>query len=570
MNSPLQIRAITKILLLSLTSGFLFIADMSQLHQVVRSQAPRAADISLHWQGARSIAVRPAAKHGFFAQLLATASAEVATGYPAIFNDLASQGEDLFFNETFDGNGRTCGTCHPATENFTLTADFIATLAPDDPLFVAEFIPALMFGAPENLDAQGNPQRFENPALMRAFGLITENQDGMGDTGKRFNMRSIPHNIGMSASILTPAGALMPPEDRTGWSGDGAPIGTIDGIPALGRLEDFLLGAIVQHYPLTLARSFAGPNPDFRSPTQTELDAMAAFLLSLGRLQDLVLDAGAANELILKDAGAEAGKVLFRDGVPGGTTRCASCHMNAGANAEVTDSTPANRNFDTGIEQFLQNRLNDPTVTVIGEPRPFDGGFGTNPAGDFTSLLAQPGFDNENFGDLTFNTPSLIEAADTPPFFHNNAIATLEDSIRFYNTIEFQQARDAAIPFNEVQVTQVANFLRVINALDNIDNAILRQADRALLALAHQPTPHAVIDRILLIMISDIDDVRTVLTDGDLHNSGGLPVNAVKRLDKAKKRLQRAMNTNASVTARTHHIAAAEDELAAIRGLLRN
>ena len=546
MNSQKQHTSIVKVLILSLTSVFLFIVNLSSLQPSVHHAQPSA-----------------------LTRLISVASAEVATGFPEVFDDLVTQGEDLFFNETFAGNGRTCGTCHPATENFTLTADFIATLAPDDPLFVAEFIPALMFGAPENLDALGRPQRFENPALMRAFGLITENQDGMGDMERRFTMRSVPHNIGLSASTLTPADGLTPPDDRTGWSGDGAPIGTIDGIPASGRLEDFLLGAIVQHYPRTLQRSFTGPEPDFRSPTQAELDALAAFLLDLGRQQDLVLMAGATDELILKDPGAEAGKVLFRDGVDGGTTSCAACHINAGANANVTGSTPANRNFDTGIEQFLQNRLNDPAVTVVGEPRPVDGGFGINPAGDFTTLLAQPGFENENFGDLTFNTPSLIEAADTPPFFHNNAIATLEDSIRFYNSIEFQLASDTAIPFNEVQVAQVANFLRVINALDNIDNRILRQADRALLALAHQPTPNAVIDRILLIMINDVDDIRMVLNDGGLHNSGGLPENAIKRLDQATKRLQQAMNGNASVTARARHIQVAQEEVLAVRELLR-
>ena len=40
--------------------------------------------------------------------------------------------------ETFDGNGRTCGTCHPATNNFTLDPAFIAKLPKSDPLFVAE------------------------------------------------------------------------------------------------------------------------------------------------------------------------------------------------------------------------------------------------------------------------------------------------------------------------------------------------------------------------------------------------------------------------------------------------
>jgi len=51
---------------------------------------------------------------------------------------LIAQGEDLFFNETFDGNGRTCGTCHRAENNFTIDPAFIATLPGDDPLFVAE------------------------------------------------------------------------------------------------------------------------------------------------------------------------------------------------------------------------------------------------------------------------------------------------------------------------------------------------------------------------------------------------------------------------------------------------
>ncbi len=32
---------------------------------------------------------------------------------------LINEGRKLFFKETFNGNGRTCGTCHPAKNNFT-------------------------------------------------------------------------------------------------------------------------------------------------------------------------------------------------------------------------------------------------------------------------------------------------------------------------------------------------------------------------------------------------------------------------------------------------------------------
>ena len=164
--------------------------------------------------------------------MLSVAHASEPTGFPDVFSDLVTQGEDIFFNEAFAGNGRSCGTCHPATNNFTIDPAFIASLPADDPLFVAETVPALIFGDPANLDGNGKPRRFENPSLMRAFGLIVENADGMDDLEKRFTMRSVPHNIGMSVSIATPPNDLRPPDERTGWSGDGAPVGLVGGIAA--------------------------------------------------------------------------------------------------------------------------------------------------------------------------------------------------------------------------------------------------------------------------------------------------------------------------------------------------
>ena len=94
-----------------------------------------------------------------------TGAASTSTGLP--LDKLISQGAKLFFEETFSGNGRTCGTCHPASNNFTIDPAFIATLPANDPLFVAEFNPALA--------------QLERPALMRQFGLILENLDGLDD-----------------------------------------------------------------------------------------------------------------------------------------------------------------------------------------------------------------------------------------------------------------------------------------------------------------------------------------------------------------------------------------------------
>jgi cytochrome c peroxidase len=81
-----------------------------------------------------------------------------------------------------------------------------------------------------------------------------------------------------------------------------------------------------------------------------------------------------------------------------------------------------------------------------------------------------------NPGDGSFNTVSLVEAADTPPFFHNNSAATLEEAIEFYTT-DFFGNSDAgsfggAFNFTQPQIERVAAFLRAINAIDNARNAL--------------------------------------------------------------------------------------------------
>jgi mono/diheme cytochrome c family protein len=111
---------------------------------------------------------------------------------------LIAKGRKIFLTETFEGNGRTCATCHRAEDNFGITPAFIATLPPDDPLFVAETNPDLA-------------ENFENPRLMRAFALILENQDGFDDLANNFNMRGVPHTLALSTSVDSTQGP------RTGW-----------------------------------------------------------------------------------------------------------------------------------------------------------------------------------------------------------------------------------------------------------------------------------------------------------------------------------------------------------------
>ena len=389
---------------------------------------------------------------------------------------LIAKGRDLFFNETFNGNGRTCGTCHPTTNNFTIDPPFIATLSDDDPLFVAEFIPALS-------------DNFENPRLMREFGLIIENLDGFGDLENVFTQRGVPHTLGMRISIDSPQGP------RTGWSGDGS--------PGDGSLRSFAVGAVIQHFPLTTNRV---PGVDFRLPTDDELDALEAFQLSLGRQQDLQLP------LALKNPVAARGQAIFRDNNLG---KCNICHRDAGANAQLGGQNLGNMNFDTGVEN-----LSDQPIDLLGERVPPDDGFGTP-------------------GDGTFNTPSIVEAADTPPFFHNNSVATLIGAVGFYNTPAFNNSpagqfiagldpNGIGIRLDVTQVESVAAFLSVINALENIRTGIdlLTQMNGGLSRS----------DRVLLgeQAYAETQDIVEVLKAAGLH--GG----AMAELDAALELIERA------------------------------
>jgi mono/diheme cytochrome c family protein len=374
---------------------------------------------------------------------------------------LVEKGEQIFLNETFDGNGRTCATCHRPTDNFGLTPSFIATLADDDPLFVAEFNPDLAVN-------------FENPLLMRKFAMIVENQDGFDDLNNNFNMRGVPHTLAMKTSIDSRDGP------RTGWSGDGA--------PGDGSLRSFSTGAVIQHFTKTTNR-IAGV--DFRLPTDEELDALEAFQLSLGRQSEIALP------LPLKGIVATRGQQIFLDNSLG---KCNACHFNAGANGNpaIFGSGAGNLNFNTGVEA-----LPDQPARLTNEKVPPDDGFG-------------------NPGNGEFNTPTLVEAADTGPFFHNNSVETIEGSVAFYNGDAFTEspagqllinATGSAINLDATQVVAVAAFLRVINALENIrsSNELLERV------IAGKGRDASNIEPLIDRAHSETQDALQVLQSGGLH-----------------------------------------------------
>lgn len=416
----------------------------------------------------------------FLGSLLGPREAEAAasTGLLAshgLVSQTVRQGADFFFRGTFGGNGRTCGTCHRAENNQGLDLDFIQTLFPTDKLFVAE-LPAFLGGVPG----------LERPDLMRDHALILENADGFGPPSPtvRFTMRGVPHSLSMATSILAPADGRAPVQ-RTGWSGDGA--------PSTGALRLFPVGAVTQHFTRRLNRV---SGVDFVLPTDAQLDQMEAFSLASGRLNELNL----AN-VTLTSSAAQAGKVRF----VATDARCNGCHSNAGAN--IAPGT--NLNFDTGVE-----KAPDPSQTTELHPR--DGGFGT------AARDCDGNGVNDCFGDGTFNTTPLIEAADTEPFFHNNSAATIEDAVTFYTTSAFAQSPaggGTAVPLTATDIANIGKFLRVINA--SFNNALSIKRNSAALALENStstdPNKRDTVNMLLALSNAEIVDAVDVLDTKGLH-----------------------------------------------------
>lgn len=364
----------------------------------------------------------------------------IAEGTVAATDDeLVKFGAHLFFNETFGGNGRTCGTCHRAENNFSLDADFIATLDSNDPLFIHEQVPQLA--------------TLEDATLLRTEGLIKENIDGFDDLDNKFVMRSVNH-LSSIAVVVGRASNTDPTPHAMGWSGDGS--------PGRGTLAEFVFGAINQHFPLSLNRT---PGTDFRIPRQREVEALEAFQLSIGQ-QDFVSGMFA---ITFRNQTTQNGMNIML------SESCFACHGSMFEN---------NAEFDTGT-------VNRPSASHL----PFDDG-------------------NDFQGSEDFNSQTLLHAADTAPYFHNNSAQTLEEAILHYASDAFLNSpegnRFGKIEFTPTQLTEITDFMRSVNVLDN-----MQQVRKNFAYIAANPDKDS--NAIVAMCKRDLEDVIRVLDDQNLY-----------------------------------------------------
>ncbi len=426
--------------------------------------------------------------------LCGRATAEQGYG-PLVANGLDEElaiGADLFFSETFGGNGRTCATCHFATENYTLPAN-LSGIPADDPLFIAD--PDHPDYVPE-LELCG----VDCDAILDN-GLILVNADGANngpDGFPSYSMRSVPHTLSLPATLDPGPGGVG---DATGWSGDGSPDLTLHG---------FAAGAFKQHFTLDTERL---PG-DFPVPTDDEADAMLAFQRGLGRSQGTDIA-----PITFLDGNAAAGDLVFREG-----RRCSICHALVGLMPN-----PRNLNFDTHVEEARIDGcpapLNagkcaqDSAILVPGAN--FDGGHGTDP---------HPSGDGR-FGDGKFNIPPLIEAADTGPFFHDNSELSLEAAIAFYRSSFFEAAQCTPLPPPDITCglgdtvpgvaeREIGAFLRILNAGLNLSMAAQR-IHWAFELLATEPGTDPSVIRTLELVLEEVVDARVVIGDVQFEVADG-------------------------------------------------
>lgn len=321
------------------------------------------------------------------------------------------EGKRLFDHETFDGNGRTCGTCH-AKESGTLTPAEVARRAHKveqtgkaDPLFQHDA-----------LDEDGGIDRLAEHATIKVT-LPLPWYVTLADDPTR---REIDVFRGVPTTKNTPA---LDPElmhDRR------AP-----------DLEAQALGAIEDHAQ------------NGREPTGLELELIAEFQKSDERFfsSDGLLayaEGGAAPSLPPGVTESEQrGRLFFVDAPfqpPSKVGACALCHSGPMLNqlsnfgAAVFRAPPGTRHgtvhvaernlvenpvyrfiVDDGLGRITEVETSDPGVLLQPQhlPPPF-----VLPRSFFTSF---------------FKTPTLWGVKSTAPYFHNNAAKSLEEVVEQYD-----------------------------------------------------------------------------------------------------------------------------------------
>lgn len=300
-------------------------------------------------------------------------------------------GKKLFEKETFDGNGRTCATCH---------GKHTGTVSPSE--------------------AQARFAADPNDPLFRSI----DSDDGSGDSYTR-----LLEDATILVTLPLPSGWALADDPGATSVTVARGIPTTLNVPSLddifmadGRndtLEEQALGAVNAHY-----------EPG-RQPTESELEAIADHQQTNKFFSNNTLrkwaNGGPPPELPPGNTESEIrGRQWF---VPSAAGVCSHCHsgpMLNETNEFLLAPLPPGSRFFTAFVSELNKAGNevrtfevangDGTVTTILSPDPGRALITGNPA-------------DANF----FRIPTVWGAKNTAPYFHDNSAATLEELMQHYS-----------------------------------------------------------------------------------------------------------------------------------------
>jgi cytochrome c peroxidase len=353
-------------------------------------------------------------------------------------SSLVSQGEALFHRETFQGNGRTCATCHAPEHSLGLqpsavTRRFQTVGGTYDSLFIAEQAPSAFddgFDYGLNRLVLEAPVRADAPCTGDLRGLVQATSGGRAKVIARLSptvylvggglaprLSGVVTDGVCAASVLSvvagdlgavPNASVAGLEDPRRLRTSALFLENVDGFqnPAVFRKSPHLLNmrftapfgfsgdvsdlrtfsgnAITQHFPRTLARSHSSATPDFRLPTTAELAALEAFMLA----QEFPAGPDPA-KFNLDRFVVTAAQRRGRDAFFGNQAKCSRCH-----GGPVLATT---------------------TVSVQGKP------VGVNAAFD-TGIARRE-----------ISVPQLFNVVNLAPLFHDGSAATVREAVDFYD-----------------------------------------------------------------------------------------------------------------------------------------
>ena len=347
------------------------------------------------------------------------------------------EGRRLFDEETFQGNGRTCVTCHSVKTGTFSPKEARQRLAknPGDPLFVGD-------GLDDGV--QGTSRITEHATVRIEIPLPS-----------RVKLANDPAATSVTLLRGTPTTRNTPSLQ---------PVFMYDGRDS--TLEGQALGAVHAH-----ARNGVEPTPlqlqliaEFQRTAPRFFSSLPLFLFAHGGPPPRLPNGVTASQ--------KRGRAMF-DNVPitPGSTRglCAMCH--SGPMLDVSNEfniflpIPGLRFF--GVSVSSRNKLNLPTHEFIIDGT--DTIVTPDPGHCLTDPLDPNEFPPELFGpggplpliiacDL-FKTPSLWGIAHTAPYFHDNSSKTLEELAEQY---AFFFRTEAGITLTPQDQADIVAFLKLL------------------------------------------------------------------------------------------------------------